>query len=209
MVIAVVASLMSAGTISYFSDEEKAEGTFTAGTIDIELDPDTAQTVMVDGRPDLKPCEVGWINLTVKNVGTNPLELWKHIENVTNWENDINDPEGEYYEMNPESEFFNLSDYVHYDIYINDTEYISESEGFVLTDNMSTSWIGVECKWIYIGVLQPGEWIWINQSYHINYTVDNWAQTDMITFDMVFLALQVEGAIPPEPAPVLPGYGRP
>lgn len=209
MVIGIVASMMSAGTMSFFSDEERAKGTFTAGTIDIELDPEEGQTVMtLAGNPDLKPCETGYIELKVRNNGTNPLELWKHIENVVNYENGINDPEQEYYDEYPESMDYNISDYVYYDLYVNG-EPIIEFGDYVLTYNESVneSWIGVECQWIYLGVLQPGETIIVNQSYHLNGLVENWGQTDRITFDMVFLAQQVEGAIPPEPTPTL--IGRP
>ena len=210
MVIGVVASMMSAGTMSFFNDEERAKGIFRMGTIDIELDPSEEQTVTtLEGHTDLKPCETGYIELVVRNIGTNPLELWKHITNVVNFENGTNDPEDEYYDEYPESEYYNISDYVRYDLWVNDTEIIAEGDNYVLTGNESVNdtWIGVECSWIYLGVLQPGEWIVVNQSYHLDARVENWGQTDYITFDMEFLAQQIEGAIPPEPTPTL--IGRP
>jgi len=212
IVIGVVASMMSAGTMSFFNDEERAKGIFRMGTIDIEVHPDEGQTVTtLEGHTDLKPCETGYIELVIRNVGTNPLELWKHITNVVNFENGTNDPEEEYYEEYPESVYYNISDYVRYDLWVNDTEIIAEGDDYVLTENESVEtmlgveWIGVECSWIYLGVLQPGEWIVVNQSYHLDARVENWGQTDYITFDMEFLAQQIEGAIPPEPTPTLIG----
>ena len=40
LLIGVVASMISAGTVSYFWDEEDTTGILTAGTIDIELTPE-------------------------------------------------------------------------------------------------------------------------------------------------------------------------
>jgi hypothetical protein len=69
---------------------------------------------------------------------------------------------------------------------------------------------GVECKWIYLGVLQPGERMCVIQSYHLDKDVDNWGQSDKVFFNVEFLAQQIEGTpLPPEPTPVLPGHGRP
>ena len=208
LIIGVVASMISAGTISYFWDDEVAEGTFTAGTIDIELDPDEPQTVTtIEGYVDLKPCQTGYIEIMIYNNGTNPCEVWKHIENVENFENGIMEPEEEYYAEHPESMDWNMSDWVHYDMYINEEPLITEEMGFMLTDGVICP--GVECHWIYLGILEPEECMLVNQSYHLNYTVENWAQSDMVEFDMVFLANQIEGYLPPEPEPVLPGFGRP
>ena len=91
---------------------------------------------------------------------------------------------------------------------------IPEADGWFLTykgpnvhpDNKN---YGVESKWIYLGVLQPGECMCIIQSYHLDKDVDNWGQSDKVFFDMEFLAQQIEGATPPPPGPVLPGHGRP
>lgn len=87
---------------------------------------------------------------------------------------------------------------------------IPETEGWFLTDNPDTPEDdGVECHWIYLGILEPCEYMCVIQSYHLNYTVDNWGQSDKVTFDIEFLAQQIEGALPPEPDPVLEGHGRP
>ncbi len=86
---------------------------------------------------------------------------------------------------------------------------IPEKEGWFLTTNETLQHEGVECHWIYLGILEPCEYMCVIQSYHLNYTVDNWGQSDKVTFDIEFLAQQIEGALPPEPDPVLEGHGRP
>jgi len=76
---------------------------------------------------------------------------------------------------------------------------IKETDGFYLTDNGK----GIEGNWIRIGLLQPGESVTVKQSYHLDKTVDNWAQSDIASFDVNFMALQV-GADDPTPVLLLP-----
>jgi predicted ribosomally synthesized peptide with SipW-like signal peptide len=118
-VIGILAFAMGWGTYSYFSDTEKSSGnTFTAGIIDISIDPSGGQQVAtVKGDVELKPCETGYIRTVVKNVGNNPSEVWKHITNVVNNENGIAEPEQEYYSANSGSDLWKISDCILYDLY--------------------------------------------------------------------------------------------
>jgi len=117
-VIGVVAAIAVGGTIAYFSDTETSVGnTFTAGTIDISLDPKGGQAVKtVSGDLDLKPSQTGWTKAVVTNVGTNPAEIWKHIGNVENREHSIVEPEQEYYDEHSGSENWKISNWIHYDM---------------------------------------------------------------------------------------------
>ncbi len=81
---------------------------------------------------------------------------------------------------------------------------LDESEGFYLTG----ADFGVMSQWIYLGVLGPGEKLLVSQSYHLDGSVDNWGQSDKVTFDMDFVAQQIEGALPDPPGDVLPGHDR-
>ena len=357
LVIGIVTALITIGTQSYFTDTETSKrNIFTAGTIDISINPKRGQQVTtLTGDLDLKPCQTGYIKILIRNDGTNPCEVWKHIFNVENFENGLVEPEREYYNEwkneNPNWENENLippwkwkiSDWIHYDMIVcklppiekietddfvitkevgcgnvtwtvetvtNElqlvvvksannsfkinwsvsgeqhyyewtvggwiekpwpaeititynaygvvtikisTKYIGfcgkifgwgmlidgyqypanwsgiydpfqnpaknqlgellliipEDEGWFLTTNKTLEHQGVECYWIYLGVLQPGETICVIQSYHLNYSVGNWGQSDKISFDIEFLAQQIEGGIPPQPDPTLPGHGRP
>ena len=54
----------------------------------------------------------------------------------------------------------------------NCTLVIPEAEGWFLTGAE-----GVECNYIYLGILEPCETFFVIQSYHLDLTVDNWAQS--------------------------------
>jgi len=371
--IVLVIGLVAGGTWAYFSDTETTTGNvFTAGTIDISLDPAGGQDVFTleDFDIELKPCQTGYTVVNITNDGDNPCEVWKHIANVENREHGIMDAEQEFYDANPGSDTWLMSNWIHYDMFIcsyseecgdeedfekvqtnepdyefdvcrtieggnakwtldfdastvpslsasevqvvissdgatpdflvgcncheacplykpysggwgsatnvlpvgmsvtgncgdahfeieiplyycncpdfywamsvgadfagsagmvhyrapsasgwwgsipfyadncNCTEIIPESAGFMLTGPHNAG--GVECFWIYLGVLEPGQSMFVLQSYHLDASVENWAQSDRVFFDMEFFAQQTEGEPPaPPPGNELPGYGKP
>lgn len=68
LVIGVVAAMLGAGTMAYFSDTETSEGnTFTAGTLDIEL-YGTSSAIWT--YTDMKPGDVIYPAFIVKNAGS-------------------------------------------------------------------------------------------------------------------------------------------
>jgi len=82
---------------------------------------------------------------------------------------------------------------------------ILESEDWFLTGED-----GVKSHWIYLGILEPEESMFVKQSYHLDGSVGNWGQSDRVFFDVDFMAQQTEGTPPPpEPDPTLHGHGRP
>jgi predicted ribosomally synthesized peptide with SipW-like signal peptide len=391
MTIGLVSMLAGAGLYAYFSDTETSVGNvFTAGTIDISIDPTVGQPVTLNGFVDLKPCQTGYTTTKITNVGPNSATLWKHVTNVENREHGITDAEDKYYAVNPASENWLISNWIHYDMFVykplgysfsttidiegsdydlevtvedgdgwltwtfdfpvehftgdgnlnvgliialdgdgngpayqihnndgatadyphgmwlyspwgptisdgwngwhsgdtntpvTDLDWVEASgdrkgqgtdgilqikikkcelgetihwaasptvgSGFyapVYDDSMQLptgfSWAtpivtmtipnyieapimtlikeipeaegwdltgadGVASKWILLGTLEPGECMWVIQSYHLDATVDNWGQSDRVFFDIEFLAQQTEGN-PPPPGPVLPGHG--
>jgi len=64
---------------------------------------------------------------------------------------------------------------------------IPEAEGWTLTGTWP-----VECQYVYLGVLEPCDYLFVIQSYHLDATVENWGQSDRVLFDMEFVAQQVE-----------------
>jgi hypothetical protein len=58
-------------------------------------------------------------------------------------------------------------------------------------------------KYILLGVLASGAHMDIIQSFHIKAGVDNWGQSDEITFNEDYVAIQVVGN-PPLPGPLWP-----
>jgi len=70
MAIALVVGLVGAGTVAYFSDTETSTGnTFTAGTLDLNLDGGNANVVKFTVA-DVKPGDSGGGTWTVANVGS-------------------------------------------------------------------------------------------------------------------------------------------
>ena len=368
--IVLIVGVVAGGTWAYFSDTETVTGnTFTAGTIDISLDPTSGQAVTVEGALDLKPSQTGYIPVLITNDGSNPADIWKRIDNVVNIENEITEPEQAYYTLHPGSVNKLLSNWIHYDMVIcsysevcydetdftfidvaaeayefdvcrvteggnviwtldyveatvpslshsavqlvisldggttpafqiginsaqqpmygtytagwdpvtnvlpagmsvvgnigdthfeieipnsylgcpdfhwamnveadfaatsgssqyrwpsggwtlspsdyfsatcNCEEIIAEAAGFTLT---GANFIGsVESFYIYLGVLEPGEALFVTQSYHLDATVDNWGQSDQVSFDMEFFAQQTVGdPLPDPPTPELTGYEK-
>jgi len=120
MTIGLIAMLAGTGLLTYFSDTETSTGNvFTAGTIDISIDPTGGQDVVtVEGTLDLKPCETGYTTTTITNDGTNPATIWKHVTNVENDENEITDAEGKYYTANSGSDGWLISNWIHYDMLV-------------------------------------------------------------------------------------------
>ena len=116
--IGIVGAMMTGGAIAYFSDTEvSTNNTFTAGTIDISIDPASGQEVVtLEGDLDLKPSQTGYTYTSITNDGTNPCEVWKHIANVENREHGIADAEAKYYAAHPGSESYLMSNWIHYDL---------------------------------------------------------------------------------------------
>jgi len=87
---------------------------------------------------------------------------------------------------------------------------IEEEDGFYLTPNQGGN-NGVESHWMYLGELEPKAFMCVKQSYHLDKTVDNWGQSDMVSFDVDFMAQQTTPV--PEDSPnsddILEGHGRP
>lgn len=191
---------------------------FQAGIIDLLLEQEG--TIVVDGEfTDLKPCQTGYLKITLTATeNSNPMDVWKHIFEVTTDENGVTEPEQAWYdEFNGGEPKNDIDHYIHFDMWIElggdpwafdegiDIMLIDESEGWMVSD--------VECFWIYLGVLDPAgilgpPSITIIQSFHMDADVENWAQSDCMTFLEEFFGQQIVGN-PPLPGDELPGHGKP
>ena len=114
-VIAAVATIVVGGTVAYFSDTETSTGnTFTAGTIDLQIDnqcsynggvcpwtlSEWALTDLEDGVhkffnfSDIKPGAWGEDTISL-HLYDNPAWVWLKIDSVENHENGCSEPEGD------------------------------------------------------------------------------------------------------------------
>ena len=251
-IVAAAAAIVIGGSIAYFSDTETSVGnTFTAGTIDISVagqNPWNSEYPMVLD----KPCETNYINFTIRNVGENPANVWKRINDVQTDDGDTSycgaSSEPEYVEgsgtfgedvcvngVGPGANYIeqnNLAAYMIYDMYIchgvigsvgsecpiiGDNlaigapdltgshgwiEIISE-DNQVRIDNVNGVWIKLDDALAKDGALA------VSQSYHLMAwddagveTITNWAQGDVMTFDIELEARQLTA-----PAPESEGSG--
>jgi len=244
-VIGVTLFLMCTSTQSYFIDTETSTAnTLTSGYIDLAVSDDLGATwenpwiratnELTDGCA--YPGAILYDEIWLKNVGTCPMTVWKHIFNVGNAEGALPEPEEDFYDASDGdgvagSIDWRLSDWIRYDVDImhqewNDPDWfftgtwvpeIAESEGWFLSDDGPYTPAddpdysgeykgGVECYWYYLGELQPGQSMKVRQSYHVDVLVDNWAQGDLVTMDIEFLAQQTGS---PAPTPTLPTNSGP
>ena len=216
IIIGILGFALGWGTYSYFSDTETSTGNvFTAGTIDIAVDGQNPwMKTYSEFLECVKPCQIRWINFTIKNVGDNEVYVWKHIK-ITGWGGDVGEPPyygicssepefveggGQFDEQgNPIPETYTPKDYlapwIIYDLFINDQVIIAEENELRLDD--------INCTWIYLGTLQPGEEMNVCQSYHLMTwensqipEITNWAQGDWISFDIELYGVQVDGPSP-------------
>lgn len=206
LAIVLIIGMVAGGTWAYFTDtEEIINNTFTAGTIDLSLDPTTGQAVKTaDGVfDDLKPCQTGYITVTLTNSGGNEMDVWKMITSVVCTGGTSTDAE--------EAETANdaIDEVIIYDMWIEvggnleynvgDTMIVDEVTGLHIDD--------IDEFYIYLGTLASGASMDIVQSYHMQADTGNWAQGDVMTFTMKFFAQQNVGDAP-APTPELTGYGK-
>src|SRR4030067_1924679 len=141
LTIAIVAVVGFAVTRAFFSDTETSEeNTITAGTIDISVNENNPWSEPVT-ISDMKPSYVRWTKHVVRNVGNNPLKLWKHIKDVTTsnngWsESECSEADGTWDPpsdcIDPETTLDNIDEFIEYDMYI----------GGTVDGNESNNWLG-------------------------------------------------------------------
>jgi predicted ribosomally synthesized peptide with SipW-like signal peptide len=167
------------GTFAWFSDTETESATLTCGSIDISTNKTVEYNV-----DDLKPCDdyAAEIQVEVVNTGGNPVVVWKHLKDFVNVDGaDPADPSPG-----------DLAAVIDYDLSVDGSVIFTYDNELTLRD--------VECMWMPIGELEPGEKLTVSQSYHLQEEVGNWAQCDSLSFTMEFYGEQKKGNGPTQAA---------
>ncbi|MBZ9577836.1 SipW-dependent-type signal peptide-containing protein [Patescibacteria group bacterium] len=175
---------------------------------------------------DMKPSYTRYIEFTVRNLeDSNPINLWKHINITEQSDGVITEPEcdegngtwdqagqtciGEYKPRN------NLAAYIIYDMYVCRDPLEQECETDVdgkpttgrwepiITEDQYVRLDNISSIWIYLGQLVPTKELKVVQSYHLRSwpgalepEVTNWAQGDVLTFDIELMATQLNAPGP-------------
>jgi len=211
--IAAVAALAVVGTTAYFTDEEKSTGnTFTAGTIDIAVNDQNpwnqnAHYVF----EDMKPSQVEYSNFTIKNVGTNPANVWKKIDATTE-ENYVNEPECVAYggtwtggtkqngvldtdctSYDPLKVKNDLDSVIQYDLSVK----VKDTGNKVVWDqtlyNMDKTISQIKGTDTYLGMIPAGWSMDVTESYHMDSNAGNEYQSDKMTFSITLTGKQLTG----------------
>jgi len=212
-VIGILALAMGYGTYSFFSDTEKSTGNvFTAGTIDIAVNgwnPWEGSKEHFELN-DMKPCETGYIVFNIQNVGTNPVNVWKHLTvtktdggiEVYPKETPVASSEPEYKEGLVDGKYIEKCDIdtvITYDLSVE----VYNAEGakiwwqVIIPPEAEIKVSDVECHEIPLGMIPVGGYMIVTQSYHMQADVTNWAQGDKMTFDIEIYAEQLNGELMP------------
>jgi predicted ribosomally synthesized peptide with SipW-like signal peptide len=220
-VIGAVAAIAVGGTIAYFSDTETSKGnTFTAGTIDIAVNGQNpwSQTNHF-AFEDMKPSQVEYSNFTVKNVGANPVNLWKKVDVTVKGdeENGVNEPECIAYggkwvggnkqngvlgtdctEWNVDKVKNDLSQVISYDLsvklYSSDEATTSVWEQTLY--NMDKTISQINGLGTFLGMIPTGWHMDVVESYHMKgEETGNEYQSDKITFDITLTGEQLKGTV--------------
>jgi len=201
LTIAVVAVVGVVVTRAYFSDTETSRGnTVTAGTIDISVDGQNPWTnTYSSALADMKPGMVREVSYVVKNVGANPVVVWKQIQVTNTGTGTVTVPEcttqlGVWdvsanacnFLGNPDKN--DLYNVITYDMKVGST---------VLIDSAWNITMGaVDSVWVPLGQLAKDQEMTVTQSYHMMPTAGNEYQGDTMTFDMSIYAEQLGGTGP-------------
>jgi len=189
-VIGMLALAMGYGTYSYFSDTEKSTGnTFTAGTINIAVN-DQDKWIQTFTFADVKPCETKYITFSIQNIGTNPVVIWKHLKVTATGQGVDTEPELEEETEYPVRKEWTLDDWITYDLKVDSKVIFAPEDHIKVSD--------VDCVWMPLGTIAFGQSIVVEQSYHLQPEVTNWAQGDTMTFDIVIYGEQKLGNGPSE-----------
>ncbi len=216
--VVLVIGLVAGGTWAYFSDTEEATGnTFTAGTIDIAVNGENPWEgegyFTID---DMKPCDVEYIDFTITNVGENEVDVWKHLDIDENYA----EPGGVMTEPECDAEggawtcdaaganctcvdntpVDDIASVIAYDLIVDGEVIIDEEDGVTMA--------AIDCCWIYLGKIEPGESMEVTQSYHMSAEAGNEYQGDVVSFKIELFAQQIRGC-PPPPDPECTTYGKP
>lgn len=208
-VIAFVAAIAVGATSAYFSDEEKAAATFTAGTIDIQLNGGETQTTPY-AIADVKPDETGYINFNITNVGTNPVNVSKNLSDFVgttgsvavpcaNTDGVSSEPECEAVHANGDVDLNDLQNQIIYDLSVEVYNGAGEKTWWqtIYTDAEGRSLLSVypdATTYVALGMIPVGGHMKVTQSYKFDYRAGNIYQGDQLAFNINIKGEQLTGA---------------
>ena len=222
MMLGIVAALVGGATYAVFSDTEESVGNeMIAGTIDFSVDGDNPWTDHVTWSAvldDMKPGVIKNTDFDITNVGVNPMYLYKKLDIKSQVGGVTSEPEcvegggvfdGTAYTCGGTyTERCNLAAYTLYDMEItiydagdnivSGPTVLIATGSYVRLDNVNGAWMKLGDI-----ALEPTQYMTVKQNYVLSSwpdaaepTVTNWAQGDILTFDITLYGEQITGTGP-------------
>ncbi|MCH7951808.1 hypothetical protein IH980_03670 [Patescibacteria group bacterium] len=172
---------------AFFSDTETStDNTFTAGSLDLKIDGEDNPSAIIS-VDDLKPGD-DLIEEKILRIIDNPAKVWMHIKDLVSAPGTLTEPEE--LEESLDGEKHDIENFLAYDLKVDEDVIIHFDDGNLLPEVVSC--------WIPLGTLPGAENVTVEQSFHFDEDVTNWAQGDTLTFTEEFYAQQVSDPTIPE-----------
>ena len=207
MTIALVSGVAFGATKAYFSDKETSIGnTFSAGTIDIGVDDENVWTKNFH-MEDMKPSQTDYIDFVVRNLGTNPVNVFKKLDELVTNDGGMSEPEctdgsgiwndiTDVCDIASYTERHDIDSVILYDMKV---ELFNEQNVMIwweaLYDGKEETVADIKNKDMFLGMIPVGWYMKVRQSYHMKPDTENWAQGDEMTFNIQLTGEQLKGEL--------------
>ncbi|RVU60795.1 cell division protein FtsN [Bacillus thuringiensis] len=176
-------SFIGGGTYAYFSDRVVTNNTFTAGTLDLAMQPTTSLDLN-----QLKPGDKILKKFNLKNSGTLAIQdVVMKIDYTVN--DDLENNQADDFGKHIKVQFLWDWDPAKSPVYETTLAELKEQGSAIVSKKVFAS------KWTESGGLQPGkmDWFWMKFIFEDNGQDQNMFQGDSISLKMEFQANQTEG----------------
>jgi spore coat-associated protein N len=203
-IIGLVAVAVISGTVAYFSDTETASVSIQTGTVDIDVDGNNPWTGNYH-MSNLAPGETREINFVIHNTGTNPINVWKILANLTTDTGAQSEPECEAEKGTWDNttkictamtaEDNEIDKAIEYSLRVelyraNDTKIWDQ---IVYNGDYTVSQI--KDLDMILGMIPAGDYMKVFQKYKFKTTFGNLHQGDRMNFDIKVVVQQLTGTL--------------
>jgi len=205
--IGIVSAGVFGATKAFFTDTEKSVGnTFSAGTIDIGVGDENVWTKNFQ-MGEMKPSQTDYIDFVVRNLGTNPVNVFKKLDKLVTDDGVMSESEctenGGIWDDTADA--CDITNYIKRDNIDSVILYDLKAELFdkenqmiwwqALYDGKDETVAEIKDKNMFLGMIPAGWYMEVRQSYHMKPDTENWAQGDKMTFDIVLTGEQLKGEL--------------
>ncbi len=205
MTLALVSAAAFGATRAYFSDTETSVGnTFSAGTIDIGVDDENVWTKNFQ-MEDMKPSQTDYIDFIVRNLGTNPVNVFKKLDKVVTDDGVMSESECTENGGIWDDDACNITSYTEKNdidsviLYDLKAELFNKGDQMVwwqaLYDGKDETVADIKNNNMFLGMIPAGWYMKVRQSYHMKPDTENWAQGDKMTFGIILTGEQLKGEL--------------